>query len=432
MSLTQSKPYQERPEKISKSEPEVWYLRIYRRIRKPSDDLTDNEWLRRKHRRYQLTKIYPFILFAVAGYALYVHSYVLSYRYLIQSENGYRRSAGIALMVIACFSILLCLVYMISLHALGPGLVPKGWGKQIGPQLEVYTSRHESLNTVSNAEPVLEDSRPSEGTLTADLEQGMYQDLLHTILHPRSAVYSAAESLPEAFICEADGYPQWCSQCQAMKPDRAHHSNELGRCVLKMDHFCPWVGSIIGFANYKCFFLLIGTAGFYSLFIAVTTIIFTVIYSHERHHLVAQFVIVDVVSALFASVIIPFFSTHLFYICSNKTTIEYLNRKYRVYTLSIAGVVPEKPNVRAVATTGPGAPLWNVSVWHNWKSVMGTYPWDWVLPWTFCNASNGYTFEYNRKFLESMRSKIRAQALESRNSVNTQQPTFMVLHSTRL
>lgn len=47
------------------------------------------------------------------------------------------------------------------------------------------------------------------------------------------------------FVCEADGRPKWCSDCRQWKPDRAHHSSEMGRCVKKMDHLCPWVGGMV-------------------------------------------------------------------------------------------------------------------------------------------------------------------------------------------
>lgn len=49
----------------------------------------------------------------------------------------------------------------------------------------------------------------------------------------------------EVFVCESDGRPRWCSDCCNWKPDRAHHSSELGRCILKMDHYCPWVGGMV-------------------------------------------------------------------------------------------------------------------------------------------------------------------------------------------
>jgi palmitoyltransferase len=44
----------------------------------------------------------------------------------------------------------------------------------------------------------------------------------------------------DVFVCEQDGRPIWCSMCTNWKPDRTHHCREVGRCVRKMDHFCPW------------------------------------------------------------------------------------------------------------------------------------------------------------------------------------------------
>ncbi len=42
------------------------------------------------------------------------------------------------------------------------------------------------------------------------------------------------------YSCASDGRPAYCSHCMQWKPDRAHHSSQVERCVLKMDHFCPW------------------------------------------------------------------------------------------------------------------------------------------------------------------------------------------------
>ena len=50
----------------------------------------------------------------------------------------------------------------------------------------------------------------------------------------------------DVFICESDGKPRWCHSCCTWKPDRAHHCSEIDRCVKKMDHYCPWVGGIVG------------------------------------------------------------------------------------------------------------------------------------------------------------------------------------------
>lgn len=48
------------------------------------------------------------------------------------------------------------------------------------------------------------------------------------------------------FICHTDGRPRWCSSCYNWKQDRASHCSEVNRCVKKMDHYCPWVGGIVG------------------------------------------------------------------------------------------------------------------------------------------------------------------------------------------
>lgn len=44
----------------------------------------------------------------------------------------------------------------------------------------------------------------------------------------------------EIFVCENDGLPRYCTTCDCWKPDRSHHCSEVGRCVMRMDHFCPW------------------------------------------------------------------------------------------------------------------------------------------------------------------------------------------------
>ncbi|EME45860.1 hypothetical protein DOTSEDRAFT_71528 [Dothistroma septosporum NZE10] len=57
----------------------------------------------------------------------------------------------------------------------------------------------------------------------------------------------------DVFVCDPNGSPIWCAHCRNWKPDRTHHSQDVGRCTRKMDHFCPWVGGVVGERALKFF-----------------------------------------------------------------------------------------------------------------------------------------------------------------------------------
>jgi hypothetical protein len=68
-----------------------------------------------------------------------------------------------------------------------------------------------------------------------------------------------------------DGTVRICrkSKPAMYKPDRAHYCRVMQRCVLKMDHFCPWLNNCIGFYNHKFFVLFVAYMAMITVFMVV-------------------------------------------------------------------------------------------------------------------------------------------------------------------
>jgi palmitoyltransferase len=98
----------------------------------------------------------------------------------------------------------------------------------------------------------------------------------------------------DAYICDYQGMPLWCNKCHNWKPDRAHHCKELGRCVRKMDHYCPWAGGIIGETTHKSFLQFVFYAAVYTLY----TWLVVAIFLGDRSSKVSSTLLLEVVQGM--------------------------------------------------------------------------------------------------------------------------------------
>lgn len=61
-----------------------------------------------------------------------------------------------------------------------------------------------------------------------------------------------------------------CQRCQSQKPIDAHHCRTCQRCIIRLDHHCPWVNNCVGYLNQKHFVLFLFWTGVTCLWCFIT------------------------------------------------------------------------------------------------------------------------------------------------------------------
>ncbi|KAJ3570099.1 hypothetical protein NP233_g4624 [Leucocoprinus birnbaumii] len=120
---------------------------------------------------------------------------------------------------------------------------------------------------------------------------------------------------------------KWCRRCCAPKPERTHHCTICGRCVLKMDHHCPWLASkCIGHRTYPAFVHFLTCITFLAIYIGFVAGS-ALIYAFNNPLAVNEYTPIHEMAlafagAVFTLVIGSFLCYHLYLISTNQTTLE--------------------------------------------------------------------------------------------------------------
>ncbi|RAL14884.1 DHHC family palmitoyltransferase [Aspergillus homomorphus CBS 101889] len=149
--------------------------------------------------------------------------------------------------------------------------------------------------------------------------------------------YSAlpVTELPQytAYTVNSTGGSRFCKKCQCPKPDRAHHCSTCKRCVLKMDHHCPWLATCVGLYNYKAFLLfLIYTSVFCWVdFVVASTWIWNEMLDDSKYvdfdkMLPINVVLLAVLGGIIGLVLSGFTAWHISLAVRGVTTIECLEK----------------------------------------------------------------------------------------------------------
>ncbi|KAF6844282.1 palmitoyltransferase pfa5 [Colletotrichum musicola] len=339
-----------------------------------------------------VTRIIPVIITATSAYATYVIVAYLGVEYLHRARG--ETGTAIATITIYLFFYLLTIVaYLRTFLKIktDPGIVP------LGPQAQLPSQQ-----------PSKRRNRRKEG----DLESQPY--FTGPDQNPDSPGLEEFYSR-DVFVCEDDGRPKWCSECRNWKPDRAHHSSEVGRCVRKMDHYCPWVGGMVSETSFKFF----AQFTFYcTLYCAISLATAAYCLSTQLRNGSADGRTISgvAIAAFFGLFTFAMTATSWRFIFLNITNIDALKKGW-VHQLAIqvpndtrpgeghgivtyplpkypegvpassdATVDSETPRDRmatrvfAVVSTLPDENPWDLGWRRNWTSVMGYSLLDWLLP----------------------------------------------------
>eukprot|EP01101_Sappina_pedata_P000175 TRINITY_DN1017_c0_g1_i1.p1 TRINITY_DN1017_c0_g1~~TRINITY_DN1017_c0_g1_i1.p1 ORF type:complete len:269 (+),score=56.84 TRINITY_DN1017_c0_g1_i1:468-1274(+) len=189
---------------------------------------------------------------------------------------------------------------------------------------------------------------------------------------------------PRFISSEIANQLKFCQMCQLYKPERSHHCSRCKRCVLKMDHHCPWVNNCVGWRNMKSFLLLCSYGSLLGFATTVTTIVHisvdtSYVFSVAHIDVALQLIFVMVFGALVGVVMMSFVSNHYFLMFKNMTSLEYWRAKQRLNEL--LGITTDSFASRwCPMCTSNLDHTYNLGKWKNFKLVFGKNPLLWPIP----------------------------------------------------
>ena len=136
---------------------------------------------------------------------------------------------------------------------------------------------------------------------------------------------------------------RYCYICMMFKPDRTHHCQICNKCILKIDHHCSLIGCCIGYFNYKFYlnlllYIILSSFLYIVIFYDMTKDITTTNIINSKMINIAEmsFLLLYMITIIIFVFSLVFYSYHIYLVCHNYTSYEYLrndNKNYNQYDL---------------------------------------------------------------------------------------------------
>lgn len=298
----------------------------------------------------------PVILLGLIGYSAYVITKVVAIDYLVNPSSDFlvepRRGSAVAILLfyyLLLIPLLVCYARLLQTITTNPGYVSRGaeWHRQ--REEEAARSRasrrgyHRKRRSITEKPSHRPQSWPP-GNQDTGSSGSNHSSFTTSKEHPTHHFSSnddhSSIDIPfwhrDIFVCNPDGRPPFCSTCLNHKPDRAHHCSEVDRCVLKMDHFCPWVGGIVSETSFKFFLqFLVYTALFCTMVLTTIAVFIAERRRTDPGFLDVHYFLILGISALFLLFSVGMAGSSIQLALVNSTTVENLNRRSKVWFLAV-------------------------------------------------------------------------------------------------
>lgn len=362
-------------------------------------------------------RIIPLFILGAFGFAKYVVIAHLCVNYIYRE----RREHGLAAALITLYFVFFTLTIVTYLRTFytahfRPGLVP------LSDKRKDALRAREHQEGKGRGKGTAKDNDMNNSCIVqrkgGDDEEQAQPDWMPVDMDPDSPGLETFYS-KQMFICEPDGRPRWCSLCWDWKPDRASHSTELGRCVRKMDHLCPWVGGMVSERSFNWFVqftsyctlytgvclatagyslrkqlqdglpvdgriaAILGLAGLFCLFAIGMTMTsgkyvlenitnIDMLRAGATHHVAVRIPTTSPFSPQFTTVTYP--------LPLPATREDELRRRAENHGFTIIPRDMHATHSFAVLRTEPGENPFDLGPWRNFKAVMGNSVLEWLLP----------------------------------------------------
>eukprot|EP00164_Ancoracysta_twista_P002345 GFYU01003099.1.p1 GENE.GFYU01003099.1~~GFYU01003099.1.p1 ORF type:complete len:345 (-),score=53.47 GFYU01003099.1:187-1221(-) len=215
------------------------------------------------------------------------------------------------------------------------------------------------------------------------------------------------------------GFAKFCRKCDRPKPPRAHHCHVCRRCVLKMDHHCPWIGNCVGHYNYRYFVNFLGWLWAGCLYVCILSFRPFYYAFYRRTMTVGNKTAISFTFMLTASIFVALsalFGGHLYLTLTGQTTIEFYYNRFRKKEAAARGQYYENPydlgykrNFEDVFGRG--------SLWFGWLMLSAAKPLGDGMHWrTIHDEANTYLQRHRQAKPTDPTNNERDTLLDTANS----------------